>query len=273
MDGNTSNKTYPRSTDPASKDVALPIISSSNTNLTVNVGTSPLVNFKPTNATYDPANGNFVMTIPNHTINVGTQIRLTANSFTFTCTQDGNSAEKTYPRATAGDGQPDPAYNTALDVTAVGTTTQDVSTAAYDPATGILTINTASAHNLVAGNRVQIADNSLTFTCAYDGNTTNHTYPRQTDPIRGEWVEITRVDADTFTIDIGKSSDTSTHAFVSATAGAIIKQTGTVTINVGVSAQADQYAHTFVSAAANAVVTGGNYAPVSYTHLTLPTKA
>ena len=260
MDGNTSNKTYPRSTDPASKDVALPIISSSNTNLTVNVGTSPLVNFKPTNATYDPANGNFVMTIPNHTINVGTQIRLTANSFTFTCTQDGNSAEKTYPRATAGDGQPDPAYNTALDVTAVGTTTQDVSTAAYDPATGILTINTASAHNLVAGNRVQIADNSLTFTCAYDGNTTNHTYPRQTDPIRGEWVEITRVDADTFTIDIGKSSDTSTHAFVSATAGAIIKQTGTVTINVGVSAQADQYAHTFVSAAANAVVTGGNYA-------------
>ncbi len=259
MDSNGSNKTYPRATDPASKDVALPIVSSSTTNLTVNVGPSPLVNFQPTNATYDPATGAFVMTIANHTINVGTDIRLTADSFTFTCTQDGNSAQKTYPRATAGDGSPDPAYNTALAVTAVGTTTQDVSSASYDPATGILTINTNSAHSLSTGNRVQIADNSLTFTCAYDSNATNHTYPRQTDPIRGEWVEVTVVDSDTFTIDVGTSSDTSTHSFVSATAGALIKQTGTVTINVGVSAQADQYAHTFVSAAANAVVTGGNY--------------
>ena len=259
MDGNTSNKTYPRATDPASKQVALPIISSTTTNITVNVGPSPLVNFQPTNATYDPATGAFVMTIANHTINVGTQIRLTADSFTFTCTQDGNSAQKTYPRATAGDGSPDPAYNTALDVTAVGTTTQDISSASYVPTSGVLTVNTSGAHGLSTGNRIQIADNSLTFTCAYDSNATNHTYPRQTDPIRGEWVEVTVVDSDTFTIDIGTSSDTSTHSFVSATAGALIKQTGTVTINVGVSAQADQYAHTFVSAAANAVVTGGNY--------------
>ena len=199
------------------------------------------------------------MTIDNHTINVGTQIRLTADSFTFTCTQDGNSAEKTYPRATAGDGSPDPAYNTALDVTAVGTTTQNISSASYNPTSGILTVDTSGAHGLSTGNRIQIADNSLTFTCAYDSNATQHTYPRQTDPIRGEWVEVTVVDSDTFTIDIGTSTDTSTHSFVSATAGALIKQTGTVTINVGVSAQADQYAHTFVSAAANAVVTGGNY--------------
>ena len=259
MDGNTSNKTYPRSTDPASKDVALPIISSSSTNLTVNVGPSPLVNFQPTGATYDPATGAFVMTITNHTINVGTHIRLTADSFTFTCTQDGNSQQKTYPRATAGDGQPDPAYNTALEVTAVGTTTQNISGASYNPTTGILTVDTSGAHNLSTGDRIQIADNSLTFTCAYDSNATNHTYPRQTDPIRGEWVAVTVVDSDTFTIDIGVSSDTSTHAFVSATAGALIKQTGTVTVNVGVSSQADQYAHTFVSAASNAVVTGGNY--------------
>ena len=235
------------------------MFSSSSTNLTVNVGPSPLVNFQPTGATYDPATGAFVMTITNHTINVGTHIRLTADSFTFTCTQDGNSQQKTYPRATAGDGQPDPAYNTALEVTAVGTTTQNISGASYNPTTGILTVDTSGAHNLSTGDRIQIADNSLTFTCAYDSNATNHTYPRQTDPIRGEWVAVTVVDSDTFTIDIGVSSDTSTHAFVSATAGALIKQTGTVTVNVGVSSQADQYAHTFVSAAANAVVTGGNY--------------
>lgn len=253
MDGNATNKTYPRVTDPASKDVALPIVSSSSNNLTVNVGPSPLVNFQPSTATYDPATGAFVMTIANHTINAGTDIRLSANAFAFTCTQDGNTLEKTYPRVT------DPAYNTSLAVTAVGTSTQDIGSATYDPATGILTVNTSGAHSLSTGNRIQIADNSLTFTCAYDSNATNHTYPRQTDPIRGEWVAVTVVDSDTFTIDIGKSSDTSTHAFVSATTGALIKQTGTVTINVGVSAQADQYAHTFVSAAANAVVTGGNY--------------
>ena len=269
MDNNQSTKTYPRATDPASKQVALPIISSSTTNLTVNVGPSPLVNFKPTAASYTPATGVFVMTIPNHTINVGTQLRLTPNSFTFTCdyNSDGNTTQKTYPRASGADGTAggasnntgvaDAAYNTSIDVTAVGTTTQDVSTASYDPATGILTINTASAHNLVSGNRVQIADNSLTFTCDYDNDATEHTYPRQTDPIRGEWVEVTIVDSDTFTLDIGKSSDTSTHAFVSATAGAIIKQTGTVTINVGTSS--DTSTHNFVSAADNAVVTGGNY--------------
>ena len=371
MDNNQSTKTYPRATDPASKQVALPIISSSTTNLTVNVGTSPLVNFKPTAASYTPATGVFVMTIPNHTINVGTQLRLTPNSFTFTCNYngDGNSTQKTYPRAsgengTAGGasnntGVADAAYNTSLDVLAVGTTTQDVSTASYDPATGILTINTASAHNLASGNRVQIADNSLTFSCAFGGAgvhtyvggtvagaisvtgagnkdvtgatydpgtgvlvltsvghglTTSNTikiaansldftcdkdqhssthsypratdpiynlaqaitavttdtisinvgvatagksYPRQTDPIRGKWVEVTIVDSDTFTLDIGKSINASTHAFVSATAGAIIKQTGTVTINVGTSS--DTSTHNFVSAADNAVVTGGNY--------------
>ena len=269
MDNNTSTKTYPRATDPASKQVALPIISSSSTNLTVNVGPSPLVNFQPSTATYTPTTGVFVMTIPNHTINVGTHIRLTANSFTFTCNYngDGNSTQKTYPRASGADGTAggasnntgvaDPAYNTALEVTAVGTTTQNISTASYDPATGILTIDSDGAHGLSTGNRIQIADNSLTFTCAYDSNATQHTYPRQTDPIRGEWIEVTVVDSDTFTIDIGKSADTSTHAFVSAAAGALIKQTGTVTVNVGTSS--DTSTHVFVSAAANAVVTGGDY--------------
>ena len=269
MDGNVSTKTYPRVTDPASKDVALPIISSSTTNLTVNVGPSPLINFQPSNAVYTPATGEFVMTIANHTINVGTHIRLTANSFTFTCDYngDGQTTQKTYPRASGEDGTaggasnnigtPDAAYNTAIEVTAVGTSTQDISDASYDPATGILTIDSDGAHGLSTGNRIQIADDSLTFTCAYDGNATQHTYPRQTDPIRREWVAVTVVDSDTFTIDIGKSSDTSTHLFVSATAGALIKQTGTVTINVGTSS--DTSTHQFVSAAANAVVTGGNY--------------
>ena len=152
---------------------------------------------------------------------------------------------------------------------------------------------TSVGHGLTTSNTIKIAANSLDFTCDKDQHGSTHSYPRatdpiynlaqaitavttdtisinvgvatagksyprQTDPISGKWVEVTIVDSDTFTLDIGKDGvDTNTHAFVSATAGAIIKQTGTVTINVGTSS--DTSTHNFVSAADNAVVTGGNY--------------
>ena len=251
-DNDQTQVTYPRVTDPASKQVALPVVSASANNLTVNVGTSPFVYFQPSNATYDPATGDFVMTIANHTINTGTKLKLKTGGFTFTCDQDSNQSQHTYPRST------DPSYNTTIAVTAVGTTTADITGATYNPTTGELVI-TSNGHGLSAGNRIQIADNSLTFTCAYDSNATNHTYPRQTDPIRGEWVEIQSVTTNTITLNVGVSSDTSTHTFVSATSGALIKQTGTVTVNVGVSGANDQYAHTFVSAETDAVITGGAY--------------
>ena len=95
---------------------------------------------------------------------------------------------------------------------------------------------------------VQIATDSLTFTCSDDGNTAQKTYPRISDPISGLWVPVTVVDANTFTIDVGQSPPASqyTHTFVSATANALVKQTGTVTVNVGASAADNQYAHTFV---------------------------
>ena len=80
--------TYPRLTDPATKDNALPIVNSTTTSITVNVGTSPFIYYTPTNATYNPADGEFVMTIANHNINVGTKLRLANESFTFTCDQD-----------------------------------------------------------------------------------------------------------------------------------------------------------------------------------------
>ena len=252
--------TYPRLTDPATKDNALPIINSTTTSITVNVGTSPFIYYTPTNATYNPADGEFVMTIANHNINVGTKLRLANESFTFTCDQDNDGSNHSYPRSTAGDGQPDPAYNKTIEVTAVGTSTANITNAGYVASTGILTI-TSATHGLSTGNMVQIATDSLTFTCSDDGNTAQKTYPRISDPISGLWVPVTVVDANTFTIDVGQSPPASqyTHTFVSATANALIKQTGTVTVNVGASAADNQYAHTFVSAASNAVITGGTY--------------
>ena len=152
----------------------------------------------------------------------------------------------------------------AISVTGAGN--KDVTGATYDPGTGVLVL-TSVGHGLTTSNTIKIAANSLDFTCDKDSHATTHSYPRatdpiynlaqaitavttdtisinvgvatagksyprQTDPISGKWVEVTIVDSDTFTLDIGKSINASTHAFVSATAGAIIKQTGTVTINV-----------------------------------------
>ena len=101
--------------------------------------------------------------------------------------------------------------------------------ASYDAATGVMILSIAN-HGLSTGDRVKIADNSLTFTCTMDSNATNHTYPRSTDPASGQYLEITASTADT------------------------------ITVNVGASPAGQQYAHTFVSAATDAVNFAGNTA-------------
>ena len=49
--------------------------------------------FNPTSATYNPANGEFVMTISQHGLDVGDRIYLEPESFVFTCDMDGNRTE------------------------------------------------------------------------------------------------------------------------------------------------------------------------------------
>ena len=80
-----------------------------------------------TNATYNTANGNFVITIANHGLVNGDAVILTTESFGFTCTQDGNTAVKLYPRAT------DPAANQYLTVSNVTTNTFRVNVGASSP--------------------------------------------------------------------------------------------------------------------------------------------
>ena len=46
----------------------------------------------------------------------------------------------------------------------------------FNTATGELYVTCAN-HGFVTGDMVKIADNSLVFTCAEDGNSTNHSYP------------------------------------------------------------------------------------------------
>ena len=215
------------------------------------VGTSSTRGYTPTDATYDPATGDFTVTIGNHGIEVGRRIRLADNGFTFTCGMDNDQTQKTYPRPGI-----DPYAGRSIQVTAVTPTTVTVnvgasgpnvsftpSNATYDPTTGVMEI-TIGAHTLSVGEGVVLEDNSFTFTCALDNNATQHTYPRPgTDPFAGRSIAIEAVTATTITVNVGTSSDTSAHTFVTAANDAVKHLPQTV--------------HTFVSATTDSVIAGG----------------
>ena len=105
--------------------------------------------------------------------------------------------------------------------------------AVYTPASGAMTI-TVPNHGMFVGDRVLIEPNSMTFTCATDSNATHHTYPRQyagdagPDPAFNKWFAITNITTNTFDINVGVSSDTSTHTFVSAKANGIVRSGETI---------------------------------------------
>ena len=123
MNNNGSQKTYPRAgKDPASGQ-QLAIVGTTSDTFTVNVGTSPIVDHKPSAVSYNQDTGDMVCTIGAHTLTVGTSVRLETEGMTFRCSMDGYTTDHPYPRAIAGDGSPDPAYNTALNITAVTTNT------------------------------------------------------------------------------------------------------------------------------------------------------
>ena len=269
MDSNATNHTYPRAKDPAAQGWQEVTRVDAN-NFTIDVGKSPIVNYQPTTGTtYDPATGLLKMFIGDHNLAVGTNIKLTANSLTFTCDYngDGQTTQKTYPRASGEDGTaggasnntgtPDAAYNTALAIVADGVSSTATG-ATYAPADGVLVI-TQNAHGFVVGDKIRIADNSLSFTCTKDGNHETKSYPRSTDPFSGRWLRITAKTDNTFTVNVGPSSaaDQYVHTFVSASANGIIKRDNSITVNVGTSS--DTSTHTFVSATSNAIITGGNY--------------
>ena len=138
-----------------------------------------------------------------HGFDNGDFVKIADNSLTFTCTQGGGN--HTYPR-------PQVSQHTAD----TGTT--------YNPTTGVLSITTSSAHNLANGEWIKFDDNALTFTCQKDGGSTQHTYPRSTDPVSGRWLQIRNVSSTTFEVqvlDIVPSTNETTHNFVSGASNGI----------------------------------------------------
>ena len=113
--------------------------------------------------------------------------------------------------------------------TSITSETKTATGATYDPAAGTLVI-TSNGHGFSNGDFVQIVDGSLTFECDLDSRATQHTYPREDDPISDRFIEISGVTTNNFTLNVGVSSNTSTHYFISASANGIIRTTGTITV-------------------------------------------
>ena len=96
--------------------------------------------------------------------------------------------------------------------------------ATYTASNGNLVL-TIPGHELSSSDKIAIATDSLTFTCAQDNNQTQHTYPRSTDPIAGIVLSIASISGDNVTINVGASPSGQQydHTFVSSTTNSIGK--------------------------------------------------
>ena len=221
MDGNTANKTYPRSTDPIS-GIATAITGTTTDTITINVGASPIVNHDVTDATYIPSTGVLQLTIGSHSLTTGTSVKIANGSLTFTCDMDGNATLHSYPRPS------DPFYDTAINIDAVTSTTitlnvgissevkYPVHDATYDPATG-LSVLTIGTHNLTTGTKIKLQPESLLFRCSLDDYNRIEAYPRQyKDRVYGKSIGITSHTSDSITVFAGPSVESQRyqHQFV-----------------------------------------------------------
>ena len=259
MDDYSTLHAYPRPSDPAA-DKWLKITAKTTNTFTVNVGTSPTVNHQVSDASYNPTTGLMELTIGSHSLKVGTSIKMPVGAVTFSCAfGGGGQVNKSYPRS---------------DFINPG---GQVTNAAYNPTTGIMTVTTTNAHGLQNGNKIKLEDDSFSFTCTHGSGT--KTYPRSTDPLSGRNIPVFNVTTNTFdiqTLDVVPSTNTTTHSFVSATATAVQKKKDakiydeavrivsvtptTITVQtLENTPSTNTDVHTFISAATNAVVSGGNY--------------
>ena len=247
MDNNDSTKFYPRAGIDPYASRSIPIKNVTATTITLNVGAAGANKyFTPTAANYNPATGDMTVTVGQHGLGVGRSIVLDDNSFTFTCAADGNATQHTYPRPGT-----DPYAGKSIAITSVGSTSHTPTNVTYNPASGDVAI-TLAGHGFSDGDYIKVDDGAFVFTCELDGNTVQKAYPKANyDYSSGRWLQIYNVSTNSFNINVGPSTYTGAHTFVSAAAGSIKRQDGTFTINVGTSS--DTSVHTFVSATTNAI--------------------
>ena len=200
-----------------------------------------------------------VYTTTAHGLVVGSKTKgnVILTGMAFTCSLDSGAYQHIYPR------NRDRFYDTSIDVIGVGNTLT-ANNAVYDPVVGIVTITTTVNHGLAINDKITIADDSLTFTCAKDNNETEHSYPRAGDYASGKWLNVLSVPgAKRFSVkilDYTPSTNTTAHTFVRAASSGITTQTGNITVNVTAADPKFQYAHTFVGVGTTGPVkSGGAY--------------
>ena len=210
------------------------------------IATAGKMQYTPTGGTYDPTTGVMTLTIPTqaytpttgttydpatgimklefgtiHGLAVGEEITFDNNSLTFTCAKDNFDTNHTYPRVT------DPAYGEKRKIMAVTPTSITVNVGINPDGVYEHRFVSSSndsinwAHNIAIGQSVSIDAGSLVWTCAMDSHQTDHPYPRTTDPYYNKKILITGTTANSITMNVGISSNTTAHLFKSAAAGAV----------------------------------------------------
>jgi len=173
-----------------------------------------------TGTAYNPSTGILtVVTTAVHGMTTGDYVKIVEGSLRFTCAKDGNVTNHDYPRAT------DPVNNKWKKVIVSNTTTFTVNIGKSSDTSIHTWVSAVASGILRANSLISIVDGGVRFTCALDGNATNHDYPRSTDPASGKVLGVEAITADTITLNIGKSSDTSAHTWVSGVADAIVART------------------------------------------------
>ena len=229
-DNYATEHAYPRSTDPA-YNTNLGIVSATTNTFEVRVGVSTIEERSISTSTYNPATGEFTMTvgaghsyinesahtistatynastgvleptISNHGFVAGEYVKFDLESITFKCDKDGYVADKAYPRYS------DPYLNEWLPIYNVGVNT-------FSVFVGVSTVvNTHWFQSATTGGLKKARDTvgintaSINFTCARDNFATEHAYPRPDDPIGGNVsVGIGSTSATTITINVGVST-------------------------------------------------------------------
>jgi hypothetical protein len=281
MDHNTTVHSYPRITDPIA-GITTAIIATTPDTITINVGTSPLVNYDVSDASYNPVNGDLVLNIGNHTLrgetshNISTaaynpssgimtctvagvttfadgdRVMFVDNSLSFVCEQDNFATTHTYPRAT------DPKSKKWLPITGVTTNTFEVQVLDTIPSTntGIHTFLQGSLKK--AGESIRLRNNSINFRCAMDDYTTIHSYPRSTDPASNTAVSIGAVTNDTITVKVGTSLTvyhTPTNATYDAGNGTLVLTIGSHQLTAGTSVKLLEESLSFTCAKDSGITT------------------
>ena len=153
----------------------------------------------PTAATYTPTTGLMDFTVNGHGLTLGDKIRIQDRSLIFTCDKDNRQTEHLYPRST------DPYSGKWLTVTPLTANTFRVYVGTSSN-TSTHYFKSALANCIrVQGDSIKLANDGFVFTCAMDGNATEHAYPRFSDPYHNIAVGIGTTTSDSVTVHVGKS--------------------------------------------------------------------